>query len=46
MWNSEPQMIELIKQEGGLRFSILDNQLRMSYTKASLVRPHSYHIYI
>jgi hypothetical protein len=43
---SEPQIIELTKGERGLGFSILDYQVRMGYTKAPLVKPLSYHIYI
>jgi hypothetical protein len=46
MWSSEPQIIELTKGERGLGFSILDYQVRMGYTKAPLVQPLSYHIYI
>jgi hypothetical protein len=46
MWSSEPQIIELTKGERGLGFSILDYQVRMGYTKAPLVKPLSYHIYI
>lgn len=29
MWNSEPQMIQLVKGERGLGFSILDYQVRV-----------------
>ena len=32
MWSSEPQIIELVKGERGLGFSILDYQVRTSFS--------------
>jgi len=46
MWSLEPQIMGLTKRERGLGFSFLDYQLKMGYTKAPLVKPLSYHIYI
>lgn len=39
MWSSEPQIIELVKGERGLGFSILDYQVRFEkFTRVQCVR--------
>lgn len=37
MWSSEPQIIELVKGERGLGFSILDYQVRTSFSVVRVV---------
>lgn len=37
MWSSEPQIIELVKGERGLGFSILDYQVRTSFSVVRVI---------